>query len=175
MQPISAGDFRLTPLTAGDAARMYDALLDPALYYFVPASPPETLEALASRFARLETRRSPNGEEQWLNWVVERADTGAPAGLVEITVLPTREAFVGYFVFREFWGQGAATQALKAVLAHLTDVYGVKIFRAEADVRNAASLRVLEKAGFYIAEFAPQADFFKGTRSDEFRLVKVVA
>jgi RimJ/RimL family protein N-acetyltransferase len=97
-----------------------------------------------------------------------------PLGLIEATIMENGQALIGYFVFREFWNQGIASECLPPALDHLYAEYGVRLFRAEADSRNFASVRVLEKCGFHIAETVPQADFFKGQRSDEHRMVKVV-
>jgi hypothetical protein len=48
---------------------MFAVLCDPAIYEF-ENEPPPSVEWLRARFAKLESRRSPDGEEQWLNWVV---------------------------------------------------------------------------------------------------------
>jgi RimJ/RimL family protein N-acetyltransferase len=192
MRALETGRFRLVPLRADDSIRMYVPFCDPALYFFVPQDPPATLGALTDRFAQLERRRSPDGKEAWLNWVIERKLSSAPAspkggeggtgeaeswpqplGLIEATVIENGQALIGYYTFREFWNQGVASECLPVVLAHLQADYGVRLFRAEADSRNFASVRVLEKCGFHIAETVPQADFFKGQRSDEHRMVKV--
>ncbi len=196
MLTLETARFRLVPLAAADSIRMYVPFCDPALYFFVPSDPPATLGALTDRFAKLEKRRSPDGAEQWLNWVVERRKENSPSaeggggtrkggggqddgrwpqplGLIEATILPNNHALIGYYTFREFWNQGIASECIPAVLAHLQSSYGVRLFRAEIDSRNFASLRVLEKCGFHIAETVPQADFFKGHRSDEHRMVKL--
>jgi [ribosomal protein S5]-alanine N-acetyltransferase len=194
MRVLESARFRLVPLTAADSIRMYVPFCDPALYFFVPQDPPATLGAVTERFAKLEARRSPDGKEHWLNWVIERrhshsppASAGGlpsegrrggnlwpqPLGLVEATVLENGQALIGYFVFREFWNQGIASECLPSVLDHLFTDYNVRLFRAEADSRNFASVRVLEKCGFHIAETVPQANFFKGQRSDEHRMVRV--
>lgn len=51
---------------------------------------------------------------------------------------------VGYWVGREFWGQGLATQAL----AELIDELGTRPLYAYVAKTNTASIRVLEKCGF---------------------------
>jgi RimJ/RimL family protein N-acetyltransferase len=166
----------LTPLVVADAERSFASFSDPALYFFVPSDPPHSVEVLAERFARLEKRRSPDGAEQWLNWLIHETDgaTATQMGLVEATILPDRSALIGYFTFKPYWGQGIACAAVGAAIDHLYTDYGIRLFRADVDTRNAGSLRVLEKLGFRIAEFVPQADFFKGARSDEYRLIKVL-
>lgn len=194
MRMLETERFRLVPLTSADSIRMFVPFSDPALYFFVPSDPPATLGALTERFAKLEKRRSPDGKEHWLNWVIENKspsteggestpkggglrDDGRwpqPLGQIEATILENGQALIGYFTFRKFWNQGIASACIPAVLAHLQSDYGVRLFRAEVDSRNFASVRVLEKCGFHIAETIPQADFFKGQRSDEHRMVKVV-
>jgi RimJ/RimL family protein N-acetyltransferase len=51
---------------------------------------------------------------------------------------------VGYWVGREFWGKGLATQAL----AEVVDELGTRPLYAYVAKTNAASIRVLEKCGF---------------------------
>lgn len=53
---------------------------------------------------------------------------------------------VTYWLGREFWGRGIATQALTAFLAYQT----TRPIYARAAKDNAASLRVLQKCGFVI-------------------------
>src|SRR3954467_2525971 len=57
--------------------------------------------------------------------------------------------FVGYWIGREFWGRGLATQAL----AELLDLVHARPLHAYVVKSNVASIRVLEKCGF-VAEHA---------------------
>jgi ribosomal-protein-alanine N-acetyltransferase len=59
-----------------------------------------------------------------------------------------QRASVGYDLARAAWGQGIMTEALRAVVAF--GFAQMKLHRVEADAeaRNRASLRVLEKVGF---------------------------
>jgi RimJ/RimL family protein N-acetyltransferase len=52
--------------------------------------------------------------------------------------------FVGYWIGREFWGRGLATQAL----AELVTMVEARPLYAHAVKSNVASIRVLEKCGF---------------------------
>ena len=60
---------------------MFAVLSDRAIYEH-ENEPPPSLEWLRARFARLESRRSPNANEQWLNWVI-RLPTSELAGYVQ--------------------------------------------------------------------------------------------
>jgi RimJ/RimL family protein N-acetyltransferase len=51
---------------------------------------------------------------------------------------------VGYWLGREFWGRGLATQALAELVEELT----VRPLYAEVATSNIGSIRVLEKCGF---------------------------
>jgi RimJ/RimL family protein N-acetyltransferase len=51
---------------------------------------------------------------------------------------------VGYWLGREFWGRGLATQAL----AEFVDELAVRPLYAEVATTNIGSIRVLEKCGF---------------------------
>jgi len=65
------------------------------------------------------------------------------------------ERLVGYWLGREFWGQGIATRALTAYLALET----TRPLHARVAKTNVASRRVLEKCGFRVAgeECAPSS------------------
>lgn len=57
-------------------------------------------------------------------------------------------AEVGYWLGREYWGRGIATEALRLVTAYGFDRLGLLRLFALPFSDNAASIRVLEKAGF---------------------------
>jgi RimJ/RimL family protein N-acetyltransferase len=51
---------------------------------------------------------------------------------------------VGYWIGREFWGRGVASEALRQFVAEIEE----RPLYAYVAVTNVASARVLEKAGF---------------------------
>jgi RimJ/RimL family protein N-acetyltransferase len=67
-------------------------------------------------------------------------------------VSPTADACraeLGYVVARAHWGKGVATAAVRRAVAMVFgEVEGLEPVEALVDVRNVASQRVLEKAGF---------------------------
>jgi RimJ/RimL family protein N-acetyltransferase len=58
------------------------------------------------------------------------------------------QRFVGYWIGREFWGRGLATQAL----AELVGIVEARPLYAHVVKSNVASIRVLEKNGFVEVE-----------------------
>lgn len=141
------GGVSLEPQTAAHATELYAVLDDPELYVFTDDKGPTSLEALTERLRRLESRRSPDGTERWLNWVV-RSGEGAVVGYVQATVRPGGEAEIAYVFGRAHWGRGFATRACNAMLEALADDYGVTRATATLDPRNAASLALLQRLGF---------------------------
>jgi ribosomal-protein-alanine N-acetyltransferase len=146
MNRITAGSLILEPQIAAHAAEMFDVLSDPAIYEFENA-PPRSAAWLTDRFARLESRISPDGAEQWLNWVV-RLPTGALAGYVQATIAADRTAHIAYELASGFWRQGIGSAAVSGMLAELGATYGVCTFVATLKSRNYRSLALLRALGF---------------------------
>jgi ribosomal-protein-alanine N-acetyltransferase len=84
-------------------------------------------------------------------FMVRKAD-GAVVGEIGASLDPgSATAQVGYTVVEPSWGQGYATEALAALVAHLLDDPRVRRVVAETLVGHAASRRVMEKAGMRFA------------------------
>ncbi len=80
----TASALALEPQTATHAAEMFEVLGDPALCEY-ENEPPASLAWLRARYERLESRHSPDGREEWLNWVVRLPGSGL-GGYVQATV-----------------------------------------------------------------------------------------
>ena len=57
-------------------------------------------------------------------------------------------AIFGYWIGRRFWGHGIATDAARTLARHALRERGLRRLEASVFAPNAASARVLEKAGF---------------------------
>lgn len=147
MQALATGRLRLEPLRVADAQGMFEVLSDLAIYRYLDYPPPSSIEHLQGVYAKLESRRSPDQSELWLNWVVRLQDE-QPIGYVQATVVANTSAWVGYVLSSEYWGFGYATEATRCMVEHLTVAYGVTRFRATVEVDNRSSLRLLEKLAF---------------------------
>ncbi|TSD84221.1 GNAT family N-acetyltransferase [Mycobacterium sp. KBS0706] len=165
---LVAGELTLEPLRPGHAEGLFDGLADPALYRFIPQEPPADAAALRARFERLAARRSPAGDQAWLNWAIRLPD-GSHAGLVEATVGSTGAADIAYFVFRRCQGRGIGRRAVGAVVDALAAEPATTAIGASIDTRNAASIALVEALGFERTGLIRDADHFKGAASDEVR------
>jgi ribosomal-protein-alanine N-acetyltransferase len=159
----------LEPLLPGHAAKLYPLLGDAALYIFIPQEPPTSLAEVEARYRRLAGRRSPDGQEVWLNWAARLRETGEYAGTLQATVLGDGTALIAYMIFAPFQRRGLAREGCAAVLRELAGVWGVGTVVAEIDTRNAASVALVESLGFARVATVREADFFKGASSDEYR------
>src|SRR5205085_2656098 len=149
MRIIETARLTLEPRTAAHAQAMFAVLSDRRIYEH-ENEPPPSLEWLRARFARLESRRSPNANEQWLNWVI-RLPTSELAGYVQATVRASGEAAIAYELSSAYWGRGLAYDAVQAMLAELVAQYGVRALSAVLKRENQRSLRLLERLGFLVA------------------------
>ena len=80
-------------------------------------------------------------------WYTQPTALWSLIGIDEITVSATATAQVGYTVVEPSWGQGYATEALRALLGHLLADPAIDRVVAETLEGHAASRRVMEKAG----------------------------
>jgi RimJ/RimL family protein N-acetyltransferase len=134
----------LEPLTVDHAAAMVPVLADPSLYEFTGGTPP-TLDELTAHYTRQSAGRSPDGSEQWLNWVVVLGEE--PIGYVQATVTGS-EAEVAWVVSSAHQGHGYATEAAAAMVQRLTAA-GVTRLVAHVHPDHAASARVAARLGLH--------------------------
>jgi [ribosomal protein S5]-alanine N-acetyltransferase len=149
MRIIETARLTLEPQTVAHAQAMFAVLSDRRIYEH-ENEPPPSLEWLRARFARLESRHSPDGNEQWLNWVI-RLPTCELIGYVQATVRANGAAAIAYELASAYWGRGLAYEAVQAMLAELVARYGVRAVSAVLKRENRRSLRLLERLGFLVA------------------------
>lgn len=151
-QRICAAQLRLEPLMESHARSLYPLLRDETLWEFTDESPPESLLALRARYRRLESRRSADGTQLWLNWAIALHD-GTVIGIVQATVPAGRASIaIAYVLGRPYWSHGYAYEAVSAMMASIEESLGRVEFLATVDCRNVASERLLARLGFIAAD-----------------------
>ncbi len=165
--PVHTARLAIEPLRAAHALLLFPLLADPRLYAYVPDTARASIGALVERFEALE-RGAPDGEnEVWLNWLLQRLDTGAPVGTLQATVVPGSHAWIGYTLVPAAWGQGFASEAGAWLVADLPRRHRLREIRASVDVRNAKSIALLERLGF--ARVGIEAAELHGEPSTDYR------
>jgi len=157
MRVIETSRLTLLPQTAAHANEMFVVLSDPAIYEY-ENEPPPSAEWLSARFAKLETRRSADGNEQWLNWVI-RLRSLELIGYVQATIRQEGSATIAYEMSSAFWGRGLAHEAVDAMITELTDHYRIRDFSAVLKRGNLRSIRLLERSGFKLTSPDKQATY----------------
>jgi [ribosomal protein S5]-alanine N-acetyltransferase len=153
MQTLHTQRLTLAPLVVAHADALFPILADPRQLEYLDEGAPASLEALRERYRKLESRRSGDGREHWLNWaLLLREGDGNAIGFVQATVQEDHRAWVAYEVAHSRWGQGIATEATRAMVEHLIAHYAVTQFMATVDQRNERSWRLLERLGFARAD-----------------------
>ena len=138
---------RLRAFEDADAKDLY-ALQSNAYVLRYWDSPPWTEHARAEKFITRCREMAQEGSGARL--AVERVSDGAFIGWCTLQSWNPdhRSASLGYCFDDAAWGHGYATEAARALLQWAFDMLDLNRVQAEADTRNAASARVLEKLGF---------------------------
>jgi RimJ/RimL family protein N-acetyltransferase len=164
--PLATERLRLRDARESDFAAVNAYASDPEVTRFTgwgPNSEEETRAFLAQ--AAATTRAEPRSDFALL---VERRGDGRVVGGCGIrTALREREWEIGYVLAREVWGQGLATECVRALVAFGFGALGAHRLRAGVFPGNAASARVLEKVGFTCEGRARRTIFARGEWHDE--------
>ena len=133
-------EITLREVRDGDLPVFYTQSNDPegvAMAAFTTKDPADR-ERFAAHWARI--RQDPE--------VMARTVVGPGGEIVGNAAVygPQGEREVTYWIGREFWGRGAATAALRGLLALEPE----RPLHARAAADNAASIRVLERCGFVV-------------------------
>lgn len=85
------------------------------------------------------------------NWIVELKDTNQVIGSISAITISEKHytAELGYCYGSKFWGNGYATEALRAVIEYLLTECDFYLIEARHISGNPASGRVMEKAGMH--------------------------
>jgi ribosomal-protein-alanine N-acetyltransferase len=103
-------------------------------------------EGGAEAWIAKQTARAEN--DQGVPFAITRREDGALMGDIGLVVDFTNErAEIGYWIGVPFWGHGYGTEAARAVIAYGFGTLGLNRIFGIIFTRNAASGRVLEKAG----------------------------
>ena len=137
----------LRPLATGDAEVIYRLLSDDRVIRYMLF--PKFDRARADRFTKRFQVTTPVGDPPQLVFAITAEQHGAVIGLCGLVLDPARQqAEVWYLLGPDHWGKGAATRALRELLAHGFGHLHLHRVWASCLPENAASSRVLERVGF---------------------------
>lgn len=118
----------------------------------------------AETFLIEDSKVAPGQLGQWLQLAIEDRETGNLCGdcAVRVAAEQPRTAEVGVTLAPQHQNRGIASEALRATLDWLFGEQDMHHVYAQADDRNEAVHRLLEKLGFRLEARLIDADWFKG-------------
>ncbi len=145
-QPLSLTTERLIiePFEGGEAEALSALMNDPDIARMMATIPYPFTKAEAQIWLEARVFKHEIGPDQGFVAKVSLLD-GTLIGFVGIGGAPVNTA---YAFGRAYWGQGYATEAMQAFLAHCTRIFALKEITAGAMFDNPASKAVLHKLGF---------------------------
>ena len=129
----------LRDVIASDLPIFFEQQFDPVANQMA-AFPARDREAFMAHWVKILADENEHPQDHPLRWTGGRQHRELGAAR------QGSEQEVGYWLGREYWGKGIATQALSAFLEHVT----TRPLYAHVVKHNIASIRVLAKCGFTI-------------------------
>jgi [ribosomal protein S5]-alanine N-acetyltransferase len=114
------------------------------------------------------------GTEPVINFAIDldgRAIGGI--GIILNSDVYVMSAEIGYWIAEPFWGQGIATEAIRQMLEYVFYYFDIVRIYAEVFENNKASMRALEKNGFYLEGVRRKAVLKNGSLMDDYIWVKL--
>lgn len=143
--PLLSARLRLRPFTEADVDRVARVLDDWEVVRLTANIPhPFTEDDARGFFALMDNKRQ---ARTGAVLAMERTVDGVVIGAIGFGTEHDGTPELGYWVAREDWGHGYATEAVRRLVRHLFRDLGYSRVWASAHPDNAASRRVLEKAG----------------------------
>ena len=135
---------RLRPPVLEDADAVFVTYArDPEVTRYLSFRPHRVVEDSRAFLRRCATEWSGDGP---YTWIITRRANDRPLGVISFRPQGHRVE-LGYALGREHWGLGVMTEAVRALIEWALGQTDVHRVWAVCDVDNAASARVLEKAG----------------------------
>jgi RimJ/RimL family protein N-acetyltransferase len=138
---------RLRTIEPSDVPALFSVFSDPRVMRYWSSAPMQELAEAAALQADIAAMMR---DDTLYQWGIEPRDGGGLIGTVTLHRIDVahRRGEIGFALGSAHWGRGYASEAVGAVVAHAFDDRGLHRLEADADPRNDASLRVLEKLGF---------------------------
>jgi 8-oxo-dGTP diphosphatase len=146
--PLETARLLLRPYSRDDAPAIVRMLNDPEMARFLMVTPYPFVEFDAKTLVKAAWRRMTGG--RGFDLLVEtKAPDGKVVGSVGVGLHDEgARAELGFWIGRDHWGQGYATEAANRMMDFASGALKVPRFTGTVATDNAASLSVLAKLGF---------------------------
>jgi RimJ/RimL family protein N-acetyltransferase len=140
----------LRPQEQADAPALFAILSDPRAMRFWNRS---TIARLAVVEELIRGQQQAIAEGQCCYWTL--IQQGEAVGSVDLSLIQSGSAELGFMLRPDRWGQGLASEAVGAVVAYGFNHLALNRIAAAVQSQNKAAARVLEKNGFARIESRP--------------------
>jgi RimJ/RimL family protein N-acetyltransferase len=155
----------LRKMAPSDAEAVFAYASDPEVTRYVIWETHRSIED-SRAFLELESsKRESGGEPEW--GIVYKGDHRfiGTCGIVSWDTDHAR-AELGYVLSRDYWGRGLMAEAVRAVISFCFQRMNLNRIEARCTAENAASARVMEKAGMSHEGTMRQRELIKGAYRD---------
>ncbi len=158
----------LRPLLESDWHAIHRYASDPSVVQYVPWGPSQPADTIA--YVRQAVMNQEKTPRQHYEFAIVSAVDGLLIGNcgLHLNEKDNQEASFGYIFNRGFWGQGFATEAVRALLEFGFRELGLRRMVATCHPQNIASIQVLEKAGLRLEAHFRQHRLLRGQPRDSF-------
>lgn len=155
LEPLEIGPLILRAFREDDAQEVQTLAGDFEVADTTARIPHPYEDGLAEAWIEGQAKEREEGRE--VVFAIEEGASNRLVGAIGLVLGPqAHSAEVGYWIGKPFWNQGYATLALKGVLAFAFQTLGLERVYAHHMTRNAASGRVMEKAGMSYEGLSPK-------------------
>lgn len=131
--------------TESDFQEIHDLVKEPEIYKYQHWGPNTEEDTL--HFINMCISQQSEVPRKSFEMAITMTDTGQLLGAIGIRVSSYNKSDIGYWVRRDFWGKGIASEATNGLLEFGFNTLGLNKITATASPENLGSLRVLEKVG----------------------------
>ncbi len=163
---ISTSRLLLRPLRVDDAPVLAAYRSDPEVARYQPWVTPYTVTDATELIGDM-VQPDPTSPG-WFQYGIELRGSGTLIGDLGVNLGENlMQAEIGFTLDPAYQGKGYGTEAVRGILDHLFTVQGLHKVSAEADARNTASTRLLERAGFQPEGCRRAHSYLKGEWTDD--------
>lgn len=129
-----------------DIDAIYEIITDERLSKYIQFPKLTKEEELAC----LKTWIAEADKSEYEKWVIETKDSHKVVGNIDVNTIVTKHNYcnVGYTIRYKYWGNGYASEALKAISDYLLNDRDYYLVECSCNEWNKQSSRVMQKAGF---------------------------
>ena len=106
--------------------------------------------------------------------IIYKGEVAGSIGITPKDDIYRKTIEIGYFIGESFWQRGIATEAVSNIINYIRHEFNVIRIYAEVFEHNIASMKVLEKNGFFLESIRQKAVIKDNVVMDDFVWVKIL-